>query len=244
MSLNGKVALITGGGTGIGRSIAKAYANEGATVLILGRREIQLREAVQSIRKELSNNPDLRYYPCDLSDWNQMDKVAEEIKKDYGRLDVLVNNAGILGDRKTILDYPRALWKKVIDINLNGLFYITQALLPLMIGQEEGSIINISSSVGRMGRKEWGAYSVSKFAVEGFTQTLSQELESCNIRINSVNPGATRTNMRAEAYPDEDPRRLPNPDEIMSLFLYLAHHDSSEITGQSLSVQDWKNPKG
>ncbi len=244
MSLDGKVALITGGGTGIGQSIAKAYANEGAIVLILGRREVKLREALQSIRKELCNNPDLHYYPCDLSDWNQVDRVVEEIKEDYGRLDVLVNNAGILGEKKTILDYPRALWKEVIDINLNGLFYITQALLPLMIAQKEGSIINLSSSVGRIGRKEWGAYSVSKFAVEGFTQTLSQELETYNIRVNSVNPGATRTNMRAEAYPDEDPHYLPHPDEIMSIFLYLAHSDSSGITGQSLSVRDWKNPKG
>ncbi|GMT48657.1 MAG: NAD(P)-dependent oxidoreductase [bacterium] len=244
MLLDGKVALITGGGTGIGRSIAKAYASEGATVLILGRRKDKLREAVQAIRKELSNNPNLHYYPCDLCDWDQVDRVAEGIKEDHERLDVLVNNAGILGKRKTILDYPRALWKEVMDINFNGLFYITQALLPLMIAQKGGSIINVSSSVGRAGRKEWGAYSASKFAVESFTQTLFQELESYNIRVNSVNPGATRTDMRAEAYPDENPLRLPHPDKIVGLFLYLANNQSSGVTGQSLSVQNWKNPMG
>ncbi len=243
MLLDGKVALITGGGTGIGRSIAKAYANEGATTLILGRRENKLREAVQAIRKELGNHPKLHCYPCDLCDWNQVDRVAKEIKGNHGQLDVLVNNAGILGERKTILEYPRALWKEVMDINFNGLFYITQAFLPLMIEQKGGSIINLSSSVGRMGRKEWGAYSASKFAVEGFTQTLSQELEEYNIQVNSVNPGAARTDMRAEAYPDEDPLSLPHPDEMTDIFLYLANDKSSGVTGQSLSVQNWTHPK-
>jgi NAD(P)-dependent dehydrogenase (short-subunit alcohol dehydrogenase family) len=108
-----------------------------------------------------------------------------------------------------------------------------------MIAQREGSIVNVSSGVGRAGKARWGAYAASKFGVEGFTQVLADELKDLNIRANAVNPGGTRTEMRAQAYPEEDPLTLPTPEEITDVFVYLASPESAGVTGKSFDARDW-----
>ncbi|MEE8298101.1 MAG: SDR family NAD(P)-dependent oxidoreductase, partial [Thermodesulfobacteriota bacterium] len=136
-------------------------------------------------------------------------------------------------------EYPEDVWKEVIQINLNAQFFVTKALLPLLIKSEHSSIINVSSSVGRKGKKEWGAYAASKFGVEALTQVLAHEMEDTNVRVNSVNPGGTRTDMRAGAYPDEDPNTLPTPLDISPVFVYLASDESMDINGQEFTARDW-----
>ena len=236
MKLKDKVALITGGATGIGKSIALTYAKEGAVVLIASRNESALSKAAEEIRKYSQAD----YIVCDVSQIDDVTTLSRFVKDKYGRLDVLVNNASILGERQSIVNSSIDVWKSVIDININGTFYVTKSLLPLMIESHARAIINISSGVGREGRKEWGAYSVSKFGVEAFTQILSQELDPHHICVNSVNPGRTRTKMRAEAYPNENPMTLPKPDGIMDVFLYLVDDQSNNITGSSFDAQGFQ----
>ena len=233
--LTGKRALITGGSKGIGKGIAEAYLNEGAEVLICGRGEESLRAA----HEELSEHGDVSFISADIADKEDVRRLASEIKEKWGYLDTLVNNASILGIKANIADYPEDLWEEVIHINLNAQFFVTKALIPLIIKSERGSIINVSSTVGRVGRKQWGAYSASKFGVEALTQILAQELEADNVRVNSVNPGGTRTEMRAGAYPDEDPMTLPSPLDISPVFVYLASDESLGVSGKEFEAREW-----
>ena len=154
---------------------------------------------------------------------------------------MLVNNASLLGSRVTIADYPITDWEEVVRVNLTGVFLLTQQVLQVMIPERQGAIINVSSGVGRTGKARWGAYACSKAGLEGFTQVLADELKDSGIRVNSVNPAATRTAMRAEAYPDEDPLTLPAPEEIMPIFLYLASDESVGVTGKALDAREWMN---
>ncbi|HEY7713775.1 MAG TPA: SDR family NAD(P)-dependent oxidoreductase, partial [Candidatus Binatia bacterium] len=157
----------------------------------------------------------------------------------FGMIDVLVNNASILGPREPLADYPLAAWEEVLRVNLTGIFLMTRAVLPSMLARRAGSIINVTSGVGRRGKARWGAYAVTKAAVENFTQVLADEVKEFQIRVNAVNPAATRTTMRAAAYPAEDPLTLPTAEEIVPVFLYLASDASATITGQSLDARDW-----
>ncbi|MDI6780445.1 MAG: SDR family NAD(P)-dependent oxidoreductase [Bacteroidota bacterium] len=169
----------------------------------------------------------------DLRNEKSVAEFVENITATFGRIDVLINNASVLGSRVPIDSYPVGIWRDVVDVNVNGTFILTKHALPLMIQQKSGSIINVSSSVGRKGRRNWGAYAVSKFAIEGFTQTLAEEVKDFGIRVNSLNPGAMATDMRLEAYPDEDQSKLKKPEEILDIFFYLASDESKEITGQA-----------
>lgn len=235
MKLKDKTALISGGSKGIGKAIAKAYVKHGASLLIFGRNEVTLKEACQ----EISEYGHIDYIRCDITDVADVKSLASHVKKKWKRLDVLVNNASILGVRAPILDYPEDVWEEVIQVNLNGQFFVTKALLPLLIESPSASIINVSSSVGRRGKGFWGAYAASKFGLEGLTQVLADELASSNVRVNSVNPGGTRTEMRAEAYPDEDPIILPTPDDIVPVFVYLASDESVGVTGKQFDAREW-----
>ncbi|MDA2921378.1 SDR family NAD(P)-dependent oxidoreductase, partial [Desulfobacterota bacterium AH_259_B03_O07] len=174
----------------------------------------------------------IEYIKTDISDKNQVKVLYNQLSKKFNKLDILVNNASILGHRSPIIDYPEDVWEKTIHINLNAQFYVTKTVLPLLLRSKNASIINVSSSVGRRGKAQWGAYAVSKFGLEGLTHILADELKS-KVKVNSVNPGGTRTQMRAEAYPDEDPNSLPTPDDITEIFVYLASDDSRDITGPS-----------
>lgn len=234
--LEGKVALVTGGSRGIGKAIARAYAREGARVHICARRESALEAAASEIRAQ---GGELSWCAADVTRARDVKRMVKEVRERYGALHVLVNNASILGPREPIANYPLAAWEAVVKVNLTGLFMVTKEALKLMMPQREGSIINLSSGVGRAGRAGWGAYASSKFGVEGLTQVLADEVKDWNIRVNAVNPGATRTEMRAEACPEEDPMTLPTPDAITGVFVYLASAESVGTTGKSFDARDW-----
>jgi len=239
MRLKGKKALITGGSKGIGKGIAAAFLKEGASVIICGRNEINLKAACN----ELGKLGRIEYIVADIANRDDIGVLAKSLGDKWGSLDVLVNNASILGERKPVSEYPEDVWEEVIHINLNAQFFVTKALLPLLKKSESGSIINVSSSVGRKGKKEWGAYAASKFGLEGLTQVLADELGEPGPRVNSVNPGGTRTDMRAGAYPDEDPMTLPSPEDISPVFVYLASDDSIGVTGKEFNARDWIGAK-
>ena len=236
MGLQGKVALVTGGSQGIGRAVAAAYAREGATVIVTARHFERLEAAAAEIRKGGGDVVPLR---ADVVDRQQVQQLAGEIKRRFDGLHVLVNNASLLGPRVPILEYPEEDWEAVVAVNLHGPFFVIKACLPLMIPTGGGSIINVSSGVGRIGKPRWGAYAASKFALEGLTQLLAAELLPFHIRVNTVNPGGTRTGMRAAAYPEEDPLTLPTPEQITPVFVYLASDESRDVTGQSLEARDF-----
>jgi NAD(P)-dependent dehydrogenase (short-subunit alcohol dehydrogenase family) len=234
--LAGKAALITGGSRGIGKAVAAAYAREGAAVFLCGRKEADVRKAIEDIESAGG-----RAAGCagDVGKIEDVRRIVQDATAQFGGIDVLVNNASLLGPRLPIVEYPIQAWQEVLRVNLTGIFLIIQEVLKVMMPKRQGSIINVSSGVGRTGRARWGAYGPSKFGVEGLTQGLAEELKDHDIRVNSVNPGPTRTEMRGMAYPEEDPLTLPVPDDIVPVFLYLASEDSRNVTGQSFDAQDW-----
>jgi NAD(P)-dependent dehydrogenase (short-subunit alcohol dehydrogenase family) len=235
-NLLGKVALITGGSRGIGRAIASAFAQAGARVFICGRNQAVLDQALAEIR---SSGGEIDGQAGDIGNADEAARIVDAALERFGAIDVLVNNASALGPRVPIAEYPVEAWEEVIRVNVNGLFYVTHEVLPVMLARRSGAIINVTSGVGRMGKARWGAYAVSKAGLEGFTQVLADEVKEVGIRVNAVNPAGTRTQMRAAAYPGEDPMTLPTPAEIVPVFLYLASDVSAHITGKSLNAQDW-----
>jgi NAD(P)-dependent dehydrogenase (short-subunit alcohol dehydrogenase family) len=235
--LAGKSALVTGGSRGIGKAIALSYAREGAKVFVCARNEEEVKRVAEEARRH-----DCEVYGIagDVGQSNDVHRMVEGALERFGSIDILVNNASLLGPRVTIAEYPVSSWEEVMRVNIDGPFLVTREVLQSMIPRRQGSIINISSGVGRTGRARWGAYSVSKFALEGFTQILAEELKDNGIRVNSLNPGPTRTEMRAAAYPDEDPLTLQRPEEIMKAFVYLASDESRGVTGKSFDAQEWR----
>jgi NAD(P)-dependent dehydrogenase (short-subunit alcohol dehydrogenase family) len=234
--LRGKVALITGGSRGIGKAVATAYAREGAGVFICARKEADVQKTVAEIESFGA-----RAQGCagDVGKIEDAQRMVQRAAAQFGRIDILVNNASLLGPRVPVANYPVATWEEVLRVNLTGPFLMIQEALQVMIPQRQGSIINVSSGVGRIGRARWGAYAASKFGVEGLTQVVADEVREFGVRANAVNPGPTRTEMRAFAYPEEDPFTLPTPDAIVPVFIYLAADDSASVTGQSVDAQDW-----
>ncbi|OGQ84708.1 MAG: hypothetical protein A3F90_12320 [Deltaproteobacteria bacterium RIFCSPLOWO2_12_FULL_60_19] len=236
--LTGKVALVTGASRGIGKAVAMAHAREGAKVVICARRQAELKRAAREIQ---AAGGEASWIAADIARSNDVKRLVREAERRYGTIHILVNNASILGPREPIARYPLAAWEQVLKVNLTAQFLVTKEVLRLMIARREGSIINVSSGVGRIGKARWGAYAASKFGIEGLTQLLAEEVKEFNIRVNAVNPGATRTEMRAEAYPEEDPLTLPTPNEITAVFVYLASPESIGVTGKSFDARDWLN---
>ena len=233
--LDGKVALITGASQGLGRALALAYAKEGSRVVINARGEEGIRRVAEEIE---ASGAEALALAADVSKGDEVDGLVEAATRRFGRIDVLVNNAGVLGPRVEILEYPEEEWRRVIDANLTGPFLVSKTVAPHM--PEGGSIVNVVSGVSIEGRAEWGAYSVSKFGVEGLTQILASELEERGIRVNAVDPGGMRTDMRAAAYPDEDPMTRVTPEENTEVFLYLASDESRSVTGQRFKAQEFR----
>ncbi len=164
-------------------------------------------------------------------------QLVDSIEQRYGRLDGVLHNAALLGDRSPIEHYNIALWQRVIHVNLNAPFILTRCLLPLLKAAEDASILFTTSTVGHSGRAYWGAYAVSKFGVEGLAQVLADELESTTIRVNTINPGATRTSMRRRAFPAEDVNTLTTPEAITAPYLYLLGPDSRGMSGRYVECQ-------
>ena len=241
--LQGRVVLVTGAGDGIGRTAALTYARHGADVVLLGRTRSKLESVFDAISAETATKPVI--VPVDLATLDEAaaENLAEAIREDYGRLDGVLHNASILGPRVPVAHYPAETWAEVMQVNAMAPVLLTRALLPLLEGAPDASIIFTSSGVGRVGRAYWGAYAVSKFATEGLSQTLADELANTSpVRVNTINPGGTRTAMRAAAYPAEDPMGLPTPEAHMDLYLYLMGPDSVGVTGRSIDASDWGGP--
>nr|WP_300309383.1 YciK family oxidoreductase [Halomonas sp.] len=236
--LKGRVILVTGAGDGIGRTAAIHYARHGATVILLGRTISKLEKVYDEI--EAAGGPQPAIFPLNfegatLKDYHDM---AEALNKEFGHLDGILHNASLLGTITPFEQYAPELWDQVMQVNINGPVWMTQALLPLLARSEDASLIFTSSSVGRKGRAYWGAYSVSKFATEGFMEVLAEEVEHLgSIRVNTLNPGATRTGMRASAYPAEDPMTLRTPEDIMPTYLWLMGPDSKGHNGKKFDAQ-------
>jgi NAD(P)-dependent dehydrogenase (short-subunit alcohol dehydrogenase family) len=236
--LKNRIILVTGAGDGIGRVAAETFAACGATVVLLGRTGNKLEAVYDDI--EAAGHPQPAIFEVDLLTATQDDyaALAEGIGSEFGRLDGLLHNASILGERSPLANYKARLWEEVLKVNVTAELLLTQALLPLLETAPDASVVFTSSGVGRKGRAYWGAYAVSKFATEGMMQILADELENTTrIRVNSLNPGATRTAMRAAAYPAEDPNTLKTPQDIMPTYLYLLGPDSAGITGQAFDAQ-------
>jgi len=235
MKLKDKNVLITGGSKGIGKGLSKVFLSEGANVIICARNQEILDEAVD----ELKNLGNIKGFSTNIAKLDDVKDLYDFVSNKFKHLDILINNASILGIKRKIIDFPEDVWDSVIHINLNSQFYVIKAFLPLLEKSKNSSIINVSSSVGRKGKADWGAYAASKFGLEGLTQVLADELKDTNIRINSVNPGGTRTQMRADAYPDEDPDTLPTPEDISQIFLHLASDESIGVNGQQFNARDY-----
>jgi NAD(P)-dependent dehydrogenase (short-subunit alcohol dehydrogenase family) len=236
--LQGRVITVTGAGDGIGRTAATTFAAHGATVVLLGRTLEKLEAVYDTI--ESAGHPKPAIFLVDFASATADDyaALAGAIDDEFGMLHGLLHNASLLGERKPLAQADIATWQQVMHVNVTSQLMLTQALLPVMEAAPRASIVFTSSGVGRVGRAYWGAYGVSKFATEGLMQTLADELENTsNIRVNSLNPGATRTGMRAAAYPAEDPATLLKPDDIMASYLYLMGDDSAGVNGEALSAQ-------
>ncbi|MCU7891621.1 MAG: YciK family oxidoreductase [Candidatus Thiodiazotropha sp. (ex Ustalcina ferruginea)] len=235
--LKERIILVTGAGSGIGQAAAKAFAEHGATVVLLGRNERKLEETYDLI--EAAGWPAPALIPFDLEKAPVDDYYAlgESLYQEFGQLHGLLHNAAQLALLSRIDDFDPETWNKVIQVNLTAAFMLTQACLPLLRKADEASIIFTSDRLGRKGKAYWGAYGVSKFAIEGLMQTLADELEDSQIRVNSIAPEPTQTAMRAWAYPGEDPSTLPLPESIMANYLYLMGPDSKKTNGQALSAQ-------
>ena len=232
--LQGKVALVTGASQGLGRALALAYAKGGASLVVNSRSE----EGIRPVAGEVEGlGAEVLAVAADVSKGEDAKRLVDEAVGRFGGIDVLVNNAGLLGPRVAIEEYPEEEWRRVIDANLTGPYLVSKAAIPHL--REGASIINVVSGVSVEGRAEWGAYSVSKFGMEGLSQILAAELESRNIRSNAVDPGGMRTEMRAAAYPEEDPQTRITPEENTAVFLYLASDESRGVTGRRFKAQEF-----
>ena len=236
--LAGRIILVTGAGDGIGAAAARECAAHGATVILLGRTTRKLEKVYDAI--EEAGYPQAAIYPMNLEGAAPKDyeELANTIEQEFGRLDGLLHNASLLGTLTPLGQYDIEQWSKVMQVNLNAPFLLTRACLDLLKQSEDASLLFTSSSVGRQGRAYWGAYGISKAANENMMQIWADELESnTSVRVNSINPGAVRTSMRARAYPGEDPNTLPRPDEVLATYLYLLGPDSKGINGQQFNAQ-------
>ncbi|MEO8309218.1 MAG: YciK family oxidoreductase [Pseudomonadota bacterium] len=238
LPLAGKVIAITGATGGIGRAVALAAARDGAQLVLMGRNVLKL----QGLRAEIEQfAPDQALMaPMDLENAvaNDYDNLAAAVLAKYGRLDGLVHCAGLLGALTPIDQYEVPMWCRVMHVNVTAAFALTQVLLPALRKSPDGVIIFTGSSVGRRGRAYFGAYAVSKFAVEGLVQVLAAELSgNSKVRVYALNPGRARTAMRRAAYPSENIEILPLPESLVAPYLRLLTSGCTEVTGQSLDCQ-------
>jgi NAD(P)-dependent dehydrogenase (short-subunit alcohol dehydrogenase family) len=238
--LNGRIILVTGASDGIGKEAALTYARHGASLILLGRNEEKLRHVAQQVKDE---GQAAQWFILDMATCTPeaCQQLASEIATTTSHLDGVLHNAGLLGDICPMSEQDPAVWNEVMQVNVNATFYLTQALLPLLLKSDCGSLVFTSSSVGRQGRANWGAYATSKFATEGMMQVLAEEYQN-RLRVNCINPGGTRTSMRASAFPTEDPQKLKTPADIMPLYLWLMGDDSRRKTGMTFDAQPGRKP--
>ncbi len=237
-SLKDKVIVISGGGSGIGKAAALSFGNHGADLVLIGKSIENLESTYEDFLKTELKPPLLHSMDFESASEKDYQEINKVIMNEFGRLDGLLNNASILGDRTPLENYKFDVWKKVFEVNVHASFLLTKSLMPSLKLSKNASVIFTSSGVGKIGKAYWGAYSLSKFSTESMMQIFSEELENTsNIRVNSINPGRVRTKMRASAYPAEDPLSVSDAKDIMSAYLYLMSDDSKEMRGLSIAAQ-------
>ncbi len=248
--LNGRNILITGASQGLGREMALRFAREGVAGLSLVARHAdrlnQVRDEIRKIgpsRTSGSDKVDVVVIEADMSKPRDIERiVATTLAQFKGHLDVLVNNASTIGPSPmpNLLDYPMEDFREVLDTNLIGPFLLIKNALPAMI-ERGGSIINVTSDAGQVGYPGWGAYGISKFGLEGMSQTWASELEETGVRVNWVDPGNMNTAMHRAAEPTEDPKEWADPGDVTDVFVFLASDESKEVTGKRFQAQeDWR----
>jgi NAD(P)-dependent dehydrogenase (short-subunit alcohol dehydrogenase family) len=232
-----KTILITGAGAGIGKALAIKCAELGANVILLGKTVKKLEAVYDQI--EALNKKSAAILPVDLNGATEEHyrDMADTILREYGKLDGLVHNASHLGVLSPFIQIENTMWNEVMQTNLNAAFLMTKHLIPVLEKAQNASTIFTTSSVGLKSRAYWGPYSVSKFATEGMMQCVADEYENSSLRFNAINPGATKTAMRASAYPAEDVSLLKTPEQILAVYLYLLGNDSIKVTGQRYNAQ-------
>ncbi|MGV3344369.1 YciK family oxidoreductase [Enterobacteriaceae bacterium LUAb1] len=235
--LSQRIILITGASDGIGREAALTYARHDAQLILLGRNPTKLQRVVQEINPMTNLPVDCFVLDMDNATPEQCQQLATRIAATVPHLDGVLHNAGFLGEIAPMTAQTPAIWQQVMRVNIDSTFFLTQALLPLLLKSPSASLIFTSSSVGRKGRAGWGAYSVSKFATEGMMQVLAAEYQHTSLRVNCINPGGTRTTMRHSAFPAEDASKLKTPADIMPLYLWLMGDDSRGETGKTFDAQ-------
>ncbi len=240
--MQNRIILVTGASDGIGREAALTYARYGATVILLGRNEEKLRRVAQHIADEQHVQPQwftLDLLTCTAEECRQ---VADRIAAHYPRPMASCTMPGYW-EIGPMSEQDPQIWQDVMQVNVNATFMLTRALLPLLLKSDAGSLVFTSSSVGRQGRANWGAYATSKFATEGMMQVLADEYQNRSLRVNCINPGGTRTSMRASAFPTEDPQKLKTPADIMPLYLWLMGDDSRRKTSMTFDAQPGRKPE-
>ena len=236
--LDGKTILVTGAGDGIGRVAALTYARYGATVLLLGRTSSKLEYVYDEIESLGGKQPAMLPMNLEGATYAEMQQLEGLINKEVGQLDGILHNAGILGQLTPLEMYDVDTFAQVMKVNFTATFMLTQALLPLLKDADHGSVVFTSSTVGTHPRAFWGAYALSKQAVEGMSDIFTQETQNTtNLRFNCINPGGTRTNMRAHAYPGENPMSLKTPEDIMAGYVCLMSDESIGVRGQVIELQ-------
>ncbi|MBV1886693.1 MAG: SDR family NAD(P)-dependent oxidoreductase [Parvibaculaceae bacterium] len=220
--LENRLALITGASRGIGRAVALAYAAEGAHVILVARSTGALEEVDDEIR-ELGGKATL--VPLDLTDGEAIDRLGATIFERWGHLDILVGNAGILGTLTPVGHIGPKEWDEVMNINLTANWRLIRSMDPLLRRSEAGRALFVTSGAAKSCKPYWGGYAASKAALNAIVTSWAHEMENTPVRVNLINPGATRTDMRAKAMPGEDPMSLPSPTELAPLFVKLARPD-------------------
>ena len=235
--LTDKVILVTGANRGFGRAMTLDLAKAGATVIMLGRDLGSLESVYDEVTDLGYQEPVL--YPLDLEGATpeHYEQLQANLLENFDQLDGLIHNASIIGTMMPIEQYDIKLWYSTMQINVNAVFMLTQFLIPVLNKSDDARILFLSSSVGRSARAYWGAYGVSKFAIEGLSKTLSEELEKTNIRVNSLDPKRMRTKMRQTAYPAENAENNPLPQECSPAIVYLMSEQTKSLNGEQLTLE-------
>ena len=235
--LTGKTILVTGAGDGIGRQAALSYAKLGATVILLGKTVKKLEDVYDEIVNQGFVEPAI--IPLDLKGATKQNytDMAVTIAQQFGQLDGVLLNASILGELTPFTQIHEQIFEEVMKVNVTAQYLMAQALIPTLLLADTASLVFTSSGVGNQGRAFWGPYSISKFATEGMMQVIADEYDGTNLRCNAINPGATKTKMRATAFPAEDTSQVAAAVDIMPLYVYLMSDDSRTVNGQTLKAQ-------